>query len=111
MDALGDKAHGLGGIVCKGVHLALQGLTVGFHGAGVPSALLRSSFQCVGKQVITDSKLLHLVFCEAGVVGQNAVDVDAGIRKLPHVHGGCLAYIGNLLQVGRHALELDISAA
>ena len=111
MDALGDKAQGLGGVVRQGVHLALQGLAVGFHGARIPAALGAGGFQGFGQQVIADGQLLDFIPCQTGIVGQQAIDVDAGIGELLDVHRRCLAHVGDLLEVGSHPLQFLVAAA
>ena len=88
-----------------------MGLAVGFHGPGVAAALGGGRLEGFDQQVVADGQPLHLVFGEAGVVGQDAVDVDAGVGELPHVHGRRLAHVGDLLEVRGHPLELGIAAA
>ena len=84
---------------------------MGVHGVVISPALFAGRNKGFRKQVVADGHVLDILHRFACVVGQNLIDIDAGIGKLLDVDSGRFAHVGNLLQVCRHAGQLCVSTA
>ena len=93
----------LGGVVLQGGNSAVQRLALGLHSAKIPPALFRCRQKRIGQQVIADLHFLHIFGGLPGIIGKDAVHVNAGIGELLDIGAGRLACVFDLLQVLRHA--------
>ena len=98
-------------IVLQCFKASAQGLALGFHGIVIAPALFRCFFQSGCQEVVCNGHALDFLCRFAGVVCQNAVNINACHCKLLDIYRSRLAHVFDLLQVSGHAGQHLAAAA
>ena len=101
----------LGGVIFERGELAVDGLALGVHRVIIAPALFSCILQCSRQEVVGHCHFLHFGSAFAGIIGQDAVDINASIGKLLDVCRRGFSCVFDLLEVLSHSAQLIAAAA